>query len=177
MPNKDYYNILGVQRNASEDEIKKAFRKLAHEHHPDKKTGNEAKFKEINEAYQILSDPKKRSNYDNFGFGYGDEGISVGYDFGGQEAALGLFVVLRRTGRAEDLFEMFSDVLAVSASGGRRFKGENLYLELTISKRTWEPLKQWNDSLEHAMNVQAWSCQGLNRNLQHLPWHRTDKIH
>jgi len=51
---KDYYNILGVQRNASGDEIKKAFRKLAHEHHPDKKTGNEDKFKEINEAYQIF---------------------------------------------------------------------------------------------------------------------------
>ena len=47
---KDYYNILGVNKNASPDEIKKAFRKLAHEHHPDKKTGDEAKFKEINEA-------------------------------------------------------------------------------------------------------------------------------
>ncbi len=69
MNNKDYYTILGIPRTASEEEIKKAFRKLAHEYHPDKKTGNEEKFKEINEAYQILSDPKKRSNYDNFGLG------------------------------------------------------------------------------------------------------------
>ncbi|OGN01795.1 MAG: hypothetical protein A3G51_02160 [Candidatus Yanofskybacteria bacterium RIFCSPLOWO2_12_FULL_43_11b] len=141
MQNKDYYNILGVQRNASEDEIKKAFRKLAHEHHPDKKTGNEAKFKEINEAYQILSDPKKRSNYDNFGFGYSDGGFQQGgYDFGGQGGNFWDFFggSQGRTGGAEDLFEMFSDVF-----GGFRqpqqeeedSKGENLYLELTISKK------------------------------------------
>ena len=140
MANKDYYNILGVQRNASEDEIKKAFRKLAHEHHPDKKTGGEATFKEINEAYQILSDPKKRSNYDNFGFGYSDGGFQQGgYDFGGQGGNFWDFFggSQGRTGGAEDLFEMFSDVF-----GGFRqpqqdeeSKGEDLYLELTISKK------------------------------------------
>ena len=64
---KDYYNILGVDKNASQDEIKKAFRKKAHEYHPDKASGNEAKFKEINEAYQVLGDTKKRSQYDRFG--------------------------------------------------------------------------------------------------------------
>ena len=58
---KDYYSILGVQKNASKDEIKKAFRKLAHEHHPDKKGGNEARFKEANEAYSVLNDDTKRS--------------------------------------------------------------------------------------------------------------------
>ena len=52
---KDYYKILGVEKGASKDELKKAFRKLAHEHHPDKKTGNEAKFKEINEAVQRIN--------------------------------------------------------------------------------------------------------------------------
>jgi len=51
---QDYYKILGVNRSASADEIKAAFRKLAHEHHPDKKTGNNDKFKEVNEAYQVL---------------------------------------------------------------------------------------------------------------------------
>ena len=139
MNNKDYYTILGVSRTANEDEIKKAFRKLAHEHHPDKKTGNEAKFKEINEAYQILSDPKKRSNYDNFGFGYSDGGAQSGYDFGGQGSNFWDFFggSQGRTGGAEDLFEMFSDVF-----GGFRqpqqeedSKGEDLYLELTISKK------------------------------------------
>ena len=64
---KDYYKILGVNKSASEDEIKKAFRKLAHEHHPDKTGGEDAKFKEINEAYQVLSDKNKRAHFDRFG--------------------------------------------------------------------------------------------------------------
>ncbi|MFA6095488.1 MAG: DnaJ domain-containing protein, partial [Candidatus Paceibacterota bacterium] len=63
---KNYYEILGVSKTASQDEIKKAFRKLAHEHHPDKKTGNAEKFKEANEAYGVLSDEKKRQQYDTF---------------------------------------------------------------------------------------------------------------
>lgn len=66
---KDYYKILGVNKNATEEEIKKAFRKLAHAHHPDKKGGNEDKFKEVNEAYSVLSDKNKRAQYDNFGTG------------------------------------------------------------------------------------------------------------
>jgi len=64
---KDYYKILGVNKDASEEEVKKAYRKMAHQHHPDKKTGDEAKFKEINEAYQVLSDKKKRHQYDTYG--------------------------------------------------------------------------------------------------------------
>ena len=66
MEYKDYYKILGVDRNASEAEIKKAFRRLAAKHHPDK-GGDEARFKEINEAYEVLSDPEKRKLYDQFG--------------------------------------------------------------------------------------------------------------
>jgi len=65
--NKDYYSILGVQRHASRDEIKAAFKRLAREHHPDvakNKTVSESKFKEINEAYEILGDPSKRQVYD-----------------------------------------------------------------------------------------------------------------
>ena len=64
---KDYYNILGVDKNASQDEIKKAFRKKAHEYHPDKASGDEAKFKEVNEAYQVLGNSQKKSQYDKFG--------------------------------------------------------------------------------------------------------------
>lgn len=63
----DYYHILGINKGASEEEIKKAFRKLAHKYHPDKKDGDEKKFKEINEAYSILSDKKKREQYDKYG--------------------------------------------------------------------------------------------------------------
>jgi molecular chaperone DnaJ len=64
---KDYYQILGVGKTATEEEIKKAYRKMAHQHHPDKQGGDEAKFKEVNEAYQILSNKEKRAQYDRFG--------------------------------------------------------------------------------------------------------------
>lgn len=64
---RDYYEILGVPKTASQDEIKKAFRKRAHQLHPDKSGGDEAKFKELNEAYQAISDPEKRKRYDQFG--------------------------------------------------------------------------------------------------------------
>jgi len=78
---KDYYQILGVSHNASQDEVKKAYRKLAHKHHPDK-GGDEKKFKEINEAYQVLSDKEKRSQYDRFGRVFeGGAGFEPGFDF------------------------------------------------------------------------------------------------
>ena len=64
---KDFYKILGVAKAASTDEVKTAFRKLAHEHHPDKKGGNAEKFKEINEAYQALGDAQTRAQYDQYG--------------------------------------------------------------------------------------------------------------
>jgi len=82
---KDYYDILGVDKSASADEIKRAYRKLAHQHHPDKDGGNEDKFKEINEAYQILSNPEKRTQYDQFGT-TGDQG---GFNWGGQAGGEG----------------------------------------------------------------------------------------
>jgi molecular chaperone DnaJ len=78
----DYYKILGVDKGASQDEIKKAFRKKAHEYHPDKATGDEAKFKEANEAYQVLGDEKKRAQYDQFGSA-GFQNGQAGGGFGG----------------------------------------------------------------------------------------------
>lgn len=79
---KDYYQILGVQKNATQDDIKKAYRKLAHQHHPDK-GGDEQKFKEISEAYRILSDSEKRSQYDQFGNIF-EGGEPRNWDFSGQ---------------------------------------------------------------------------------------------
>lgn len=73
MEYRDYYNVLGVERNATEDDIKRSYRKLALEHHPDHNPGNksaEEKFKEINEAYQVLSDPEKKTRYDQLGKSY-----------------------------------------------------------------------------------------------------------
>jgi len=83
MEKKDYYKILGVNRNASQEEIKKAFYKLAHKYHPDKAGGDEEKFKEINEAYQVLSDENKRRQYDQFGQVFEGAGASPnwGFDF------------------------------------------------------------------------------------------------
>jgi len=85
--NKDYYDILGVAKSASADEIKKAYRRLALKYHPDR-GGDHDKFKEINEAYQVLSDPQKRAQYDQFGTtGAGFSGAGAGgFDFSGFSA-------------------------------------------------------------------------------------------
>lgn len=80
MAKRDYYEILGINKTASDDEIKKAFRKLAVQHHPDKEGGDETKFKEINEAYEVLKDKQKRQRYDQFGH------AGVGGSAGGGQA-------------------------------------------------------------------------------------------
>lgn len=128
---KDYYNVLGVDKGASKDEIKKAFYKLAHKYHPDKKEGNEAKFKEVNEAYQVLSDDGKRSKYDQFGSGYenmggfqGGQGFE-GFDFsnGGAEFDFG------------NLNDIFSDFFTGGMGGGRTQarRGRDISTEIQIS--------------------------------------------
>lgn len=78
---KDYYNILGIERNASQDDIKKAFRKLAHKYHPDKNSGDSEKFKEINEAYSVLGDEKKRAEYNTYGKTFSDAQGAGGFGF------------------------------------------------------------------------------------------------
>src|SRR5476649_199087 len=89
---RDYYEILGVGKSATADEIKRAYRKLAMEHHPDKHGGDDAKFTELGEAYEVLKDPQKRAGYDQYGqagaggnpFGGGGAGqAGGGFDFNG----------------------------------------------------------------------------------------------
>lgn len=84
---RDYYEVLGVNKGASADEIKKAYRKLAKKYHPDlnpdDKAGAEAKFKEASEAYEVLSDPDKKSRYDQFGHAGVDPNAAAGYGGGG----------------------------------------------------------------------------------------------
>jgi molecular chaperone DnaJ len=120
---QDYYEVLGVPRNASDEEIKKAFRKLAFQHHPDrnKEAGAEDKFKEINEAYQVLSDPEKRRRYDR----YGRVDIEGGFpDFG--------------FGGLGDLFESFFGGFGAPFAGTAQRvpqKGDSLQTRLTLSFR------------------------------------------
>ncbi|MFZ2303413.1 MAG: molecular chaperone DnaJ [Minisyncoccia bacterium] len=125
---KDYYKTLGVEKDASQDEIKKAFRKLAHEHHPDK-GGDEKKFKEASEAYQILSDEKKRSQYDT----YGSAGPEQGFASGGQAGGFGFSGFQGGQGfDGVDLNDIFGDFFG----GGRREqarRGRDIAVDLEIS--------------------------------------------
>ncbi|MDF9409291.1 MAG: Chaperone protein DnaJ [Pelotomaculum sp. PtaB.Bin013] len=123
MAKRDYYEVLGVSKDATTDEIKKAYRKLARQYHPDANPGDqnaEAKFKEINEAYVVLCDPEKRSNYDHFG-----HADTNGQGFGGFGGGFGDF------GGFGDIFDMFF------GGGGRRRtgpeKGSDIRTDMEIS--------------------------------------------
>ena len=115
--NKDYYKILEVEKSANEEEIKKSYRRLAHKYHPDKAGGDEKKFKEINEAYQVLSDKNKRSQYDQFGRvfeGAGDSG--QGGPFGGFDFSQGFGFDpsdMENLSGFNDIFDMFFEGLGV----------------------------------------------------------------
>lgn len=126
---KNYYETLGVEKAATKDEIKKAFRKLAAEYHPDKKTGDEAKFKEISEAYAVLSDDKKRSEYDAYGNAY--NGAGGGQGFGGfnwgdfQQAAGG-------QGFEFDLGDMFGEMFGAGRQS-RSARGRDISIDIELS--------------------------------------------
>lgn len=114
---KDYYQILGVPRNASQDEIKRAYRRLALKYHPDKAgKENESKFKELNEAYQVLSDPKKKAQYDQFGQVGQEGGFSgAGFEdiFGGGGFRTGFGDAERPFGGLGDIFgDFFEEALS-----------------------------------------------------------------
>ena len=128
MADKNYYDILGVKKDASDEEIKRAFRKLAHEYHPDKPGGNAEKFKEINQANQVLSDPEKRRKYDQFGASFeqmgGGQGAGGGFGgFGGQGVNFDF----------GDLSEMFGDVFGGGAGRGRsRETSRGRHIEMSV---------------------------------------------
>jgi molecular chaperone DnaJ len=114
---KDYYQILEVEKGASAEDIKKSFRKLASKYHPDKKGGDEAKFKEISEAYAVLSDQKKRAEYDTYGRSYSNAGAGGGGGFGGVN--WGGFGGAGMEFDLNDIFEGFGDIFG----GGMRQRG------------------------------------------------------
>ncbi len=128
---KDYYKILGISKNANKDEVKKAFRKLAHKYHPDKNKGDDTKFKEINEAYSILSDDQKRAQYDQFGSaGFNSQGAGGFSGFEGFD-----FSQFTRNGQRVDFDIDLNDILG-SFFGGRGFarrrKGQDIRIDLEI---------------------------------------------
>lgn len=149
---KDYYNILEVDRNASEADIKKAYRRLALKFHPDRNPGDlaaEEKFKEINEAYACLSDPQKRAHFDQFGTA---EGAGAGFGFGG----FGDF-----TTNFGDIFgDMFGDIFGDFAGRRRNrpSKGQDLRYDLEIS------LQEAVFGVEKHIKIPKWmncpSCEG-----------------
>lgn len=135
MDKKDYYDILGVDRKASGDDIKKAFRKLAHKYHPDKTGGDEAKFKEVNEAYSVLSNEKKRAEYDTYGHvfsGAGGGAGPAGGGFGGFSGFSGF------GGQGAQGFEEFDlgDIFGEFFGGGRQSaqvkRGRDISIDLEI---------------------------------------------
>lgn len=118
---KDYYKILGIDKNASKEDVKKAFRKLAHQYHPDKKSGDEKKFKEINEAYAVLSDEKKRAEYDTYGQTFAGEGTGP-FGQGGFDFSQGFGGFSSQNFEGFDFGEIFKDFF--TREGGERSYGK-----------------------------------------------------
>jgi len=174
---KDYYKILGINKAASEDEVKKAFRQLAHKYHPDK-GGDEKKFKEINEAYQILSNKEKRAQYDRFGqvfeggarpgygpFGFGGPfdfaqgepfgevkfsaggGPASGWDFGGDFGDLG------------DIFDAFFEGLGVRQKRRTYERGADIQTVQEISLE--EAFRGIEKKIKYNVFVSCEKCRGL----------------
>lgn len=158
---KDYYEKLGVSKSSSKDEIKKAFHKLAMKHHPDKNGGDDSKFKEINEAYQTLSDDTKRAQYDQFGSNYqnmggGQQGGGFGgFDFNGNFGGF-------QNGQADfnmgDLNDIFGSFFGGSGRQQRRNKGSDLAVRVNLTFA--EMVKGADKDIEIRREAPCDSCDG-----------------
>ncbi|MEX1112716.1 MAG: molecular chaperone DnaJ, partial [Candidatus Andersenbacteria bacterium] len=150
----DYYETLGVSRDASAEDVKKAYRKMAHKHHPDKEGGDEEKFKEVNEAYQVLGNQQKRQQYDQFGqtFDSGGAGGPFG-GFGGQN----VHVNFEDLGGIGDIFESFF------GGGGTRTRkrtrrGSDVPVDVAISFQ--ESAQGLQREITHRIYQSCSHCQG-----------------
>lgn len=129
----DYYDILGVDRGASADEIKKAFRKQAHKYHPDKGGGDEKKFKEANEAYQVLSDAEKRRKYDQYGQGFHDNGAPSGAGGGFEGFDFGNFSQGGFNFSGGGFDDIFSDIFSGGSGRQGRRGGADIQTDIEIT--------------------------------------------
>jgi len=162
---KDYYDVLGITRNASQEDIKKAYRKLAHQHHPDK-GGDEKKFKEINEAYQVLGNPQKKSQYDQFGrtfdgpsqgSGQEDFGGFSGFDFRNFSKDFGS----SQNFEGFSFSDIFEDFFGFQSDGRGRKKqkrGNDIAVDLEITFE--EAFKGMDREIELQKMVVCHRCQG-----------------
>ena len=133
---KDYYKILGVDKNSSKDDVKKAFRNLAHKYHPDKKGGDEAKFKEVSEAYSVLGDDQKRTEYDRYGHAWA--GAGQGGAQGGQAGGFDFSQFAGGAGGFEgfDFNEIINDFFAGGGRGGgtaHARRGRDISIDIELS--------------------------------------------
>ena len=146
---KDYYNILGVQKGASEGDIKKAYRKLSKKFHPDINPDNpqsEEKFKEVGEAYETLSNPQKKQNYDTYGSADG-----MGNGFGGQQGF-----------NVNDIFSQFGDIFGNASFRNRNkrgmSKGSNIRININLTLD--EIFSGINKKIKYKKNVSCIGCEG-----------------
>ena len=164
MEKRDYYEVLGVEKNATADQIKKAYRRKAIEYHPDKNPGNkeaEDKFKEAAEAYEVLSNPDKRARYDQFGHAGMSGAAGNGGPFGGFSGGMSM----------DDIFSMFGDIFGghsgfgggfgggYSSNQQRRFRGADLRVKVKLN------LKEISTGVEKKFKlkkyVQCSHCHGM----------------
>ena len=149
---RDYYEVLGVARNASEEEIKKSYRKLAMKHHPDRNQGDDAKksedkFKEAKEAYEMLSDGQKRAAYDQYGHAGVDPNAGMGGGFRGGDAAGGF---------AEAFGDIFGDIFS---GGARRGGGQQVYRGSDLSYAMEITLEEAANGKDAQIRIPSWdSC-------------------
>ncbi len=151
MTQTDYYTVLGVKKAASQDDIKKAYRKLAHQFHPDKTGGDDVRFKQINEAYYVLSDPNRRSKYDQSGSGPNVAGPGAGFQAGFTDGFDGWF---------QDILEQFfGGAVETEFDMPRKQRGRDIGVEMTVN------LEQAAEGLKEEIPVTRWNrckrCSGV----------------
>ncbi|MBQ0930906.1 molecular chaperone DnaJ [Ideonella sp. 4Y16] len=152
MAKRDYYEILGVAKNASEDDIKKAYRKLAMKYHPDRNQGDDAKaaeekFKEAKEAYEMLSDAQKRAAYDQYGHAGVDPNAGMGRGGPGAEGFGGF---------AEAFGDIFGDIFGGGQGGGRRGGGQQVYRGADLSYAMEITLEEAANGKDSQIRIPSW---------------------
>jgi molecular chaperone DnaJ len=166
---QDYYQMLGVSKTADDNEIKKAYRKMAHQYHPDKQGGDEVKFKEINEAYQVLSDREKRAQYDQYGSTFeqarrsgGQGNPNGGFGAGGFEDIFGgnMGGFEFRSSSGGGFEDIFGDFFGGGASGSSRsLRGQDIRTEITIDFE--DAHKGLNKEISVTRDAKCDVCQGF----------------